>query len=283
MRYERIRKEIAAYNEIARYNLQREIDRLTGALVGERLIARFQEGSPVTGFPEPPLDWVDSRANPVSQLQAYRWLSPIGSTRFLQLGGSGSHAIKAIIGGAGEAWLLTPMTGEGVLARHMASHLGVPSSLNVVGGIGEQLPLRDSSIDRIYGGGTLHHVQLRYGLSEVARVLAPGGRAAFVDPSLNLVYRFLELTRIRNLARERGAQCYPLRVADIYDNAAGFRTVRCLLAGGPLRYATVGLTRILRLRPPLSLSLAMQSTETIVLNKLRLHGLLGGLAVLLEK
>ena len=283
MRYDRIRKEIIAYNDLARQNLEREIERVTSNLIGKDLVVRFQRAAPVEGFPDPPSVWVDSRGSPVSQLDAYRWLSPIRGTRFLQLGGSGSHAIKAVMGGAGQSWLLTPMASEGILGRRMAQHLDLVPSLNVVRGIGERLPFEDASIDRIYGGGTLHHLELGPGLQEIARVLKPGGRAAFTDPNLNPIYRFLEITRIRNLGRERGAQCYPLRTRDVQDRATGFSVVECALSGGPSRYAIVGAIRVLKLRVPFSLSLAVQSVETNVLLKLKLRSLLGSLAVLLEK
>ena len=283
MVYNRIRQEINAYNDIAKQNLGRQIEGVTSALVGKDLIASFRQGAAAEGFPNPPSLWIDSRASPVSQLEAYRWLSPIRGTCFLQLGGSGSHAIKAIIGGVGQSWLLTPMVSEIVLARRMAKHLGVVNRLNVVQGIGEQLPFPDASIDGIYGGGTLHHLQLGAGLKEIARVLKPGGRAAFTDPSLNFIYKILEFTRIRNLGREPGAQCYPLRIDEIYDSASGFRTAKCLLSGGPIRYAIVGATRIFKLPVPVSLSLTVQSIETKILLKLRLHSMLGGLAVLLER
>jgi hypothetical protein len=72
-------------------------------------------------------------------------------------------------------------------------------------------------------------------------------------------------------------------VSDIYANAKGFTAVKCPLAGGLLRYAIVGVTRILKLEVPLSISLALQSVETMILLKLRLRALLGGLAVLLER
>jgi SAM-dependent methyltransferase len=281
--YNRIRKEITAYDEIARRNVETGIESMTRRLVGENLLAQFGKTPVVEGFPYPSSAWLDSQANPVSELDAYKWLAPIKGSDFLQLGGSGSHAIKALIGGANSSSLLTPMAEEGLLAARMAKRLGLSERLDVVQAIGEQLPFADESVDRIFGGGTLHHIQLGEGFREIARILKPGGRAAFVDPNLNFIYRLLEVTRIRELAREDGAQCYPLRVADVRQNATGFRTVKCELAGGPLRYVIVGLTRVLKMNVPISLSLKAQSIETGVLTKLKLKSLLGGLAVLIEK
>ncbi|MDA1348949.1 MAG: class I SAM-dependent methyltransferase [Chloroflexi bacterium] len=238
MSYDRIRDEITAYDAIARDNLQQDIDRLTGNLVGRELVAQYRKASPVQGFPHPHSVWIDSRTSALSQLQAYEWLSPIGGARFVQLGGSGSHAVKAAIGGAGEAWLVTPMAEEAAVARRMAAHVGVGSGLRVIVAIGEELPLANESVDRMYGGGTLHHMEMSHGLREISRVLAPGGRAAFVDPQLNWVYRLLEATRIRGLAREPGARCYPIKETDVYENAGGVQVGGVPAVGRPnsLRY-----------------------------------------------
>ena len=282
MSYDRVRDEIVAYDAIARKNLGQDIERLAASLFGARLVALRKEGTSLNGFPLPASVWIDSRTTAVSQLQSYEWLSPIEGTCFVQLGGSGSHAIKAALAGAGASWLITPMAQEASVARHLAKHLTV-SDLEVVLAIGEELPLADSSVERMYGGGTLHHMDLAKGLREISRVLAPGGRAAFVDPNLNWVYKLLEVTRIRELGRERGARCYPIAEREVYENALGFKTVECRLSGGPLRYATVGLARVLKLRIPLTLAMASQSIETRLLEALRMRSALGGLAILLEK
>ncbi len=165
----------------------------------------------------------------------------------------------------------------------MASYLDLSSRLDVAIGIGEELPFDAGSFDRIYGGGTLHHVNLEQGMPEMARVLAPGGRAGFLDPRLNFIYRILEITKIRDLAREPGAQCYPLSISDVLAAARGFKTIRCELSGGPARYAIVGLGRIFGVNVSLPFSIAIQSAETKLLSLLRLRSMLGSLAVLLEK
>lgn len=46
----------------------------------------------------------------------------------------------------------------------------------------ESLPFQDGAFDLVYGYGVLHHVDYRQALPEVLRVLAPGGRVAFVEP-----------------------------------------------------------------------------------------------------
>ena len=51
-------------------------------------------------------------------------------------------------------------------------------------GDAEQLPLPARSLDAVIGNAVLHHVRLTAGLSEVARVLRPGGRCAFTEPNM---------------------------------------------------------------------------------------------------
>jgi len=46
------------------------------------------------------------------QWDAYNHLAPIRGKRVLQVGGKGIHAIKFILAGVKEAWLLSPMIGE---------------------------------------------------------------------------------------------------------------------------------------------------------------------------
>lgn len=46
----------------------------------------------------------------------------------------------------------------------------------------EKLPFNDESFDFIYGNGVLHHVSLDQTISEIHRVLKPGGKAAFIEP-----------------------------------------------------------------------------------------------------
>ena len=282
MSYERIRKEIEAYDNLAKIRMKRDLAEFSRGFVGPDLLDRFQSGERVE-FPKSSKLWIDSVANAVSQRTAFNWLAPIEGKRYLQLGGSRSHAIKSLIGGADRVSLVTPSAEEGRIANTVARHLGLASKMEVVLGIGEQLPFADGSFDRVYGGGTLHHIALERGLPELNSILAPGGRAGFIEPRLNLIYRILEATKVRDLAREPGAQCYPLAVSDVLENARGFTTCRCELSGGPVRYAIVGLSRILRMSVPLSLSMALQSAETRVLSSLGLSSMLGGLAVLLEK
>jgi SAM-dependent methyltransferase len=140
-------------------------------------------------FPDPIAVWVDSVGSADTQAVAYRHLAPVDGMRVLQLGGSGSHVIKALLAGAAQGVLLSPSLEEVRLGRALADDVGVGDRFVGVVAIGELMPLLDGSVDRIYGGGCLHHTAVEQSVPELARVLAPGGRAAFVDPRDNAIYR----------------------------------------------------------------------------------------------
>ena len=284
MDYERIKAETAAYDDLATARMRAGIGAVARDLVGADLSDRFRQGINVGQFPQPVSWWIDSATDAVAHLAAYKWLSPIEDSLFVQLGGSGSHAIKALMAGARRSVLITPSVEEGQLAREMGTFLGLGGKLEVVIGIGERLPFASGSVDRVFGGGTLHHVNLAEGITELSRVLSAGGRAGFAEPRLNFIYRLFEVTGIRKFVREPGAQCYPLNVSDIMANVEGrFRIAQCQASGGPTRYGIVGLTRGLKIKVPVVAALTAQTYETRILSALRLDSMLGGLAILLEK
>lgn len=53
-RYERIRKEIAAYDDLARLSFERDAQALADRRSGHELLARFRLRRTVEGFPNPP-------------------------------------------------------------------------------------------------------------------------------------------------------------------------------------------------------------------------------------
>ena len=89
------------------------------------------------------------------------------------------------------------------------------------------LPLRDESIDLVYGFAFAHHLPdpERF-LSEVARVLRPGGRCVFMDNAYSPIWQWLKLGWLRplmGLSHRRE----PRSPEDIRDTmAGGFREER---------------------------------------------------------
>ena len=96
---------------------------------------------------------------------------------------------------------------------------------------GEQLALAEGSVELMYGQSVLHHLDLEAARREILRVLAPGGRAVFLEPLIHnpLLQLYRALTPGRRSPDER-----PLSTAEVERLGAGFREARhrefCLLA-----------------------------------------------------
>jgi ubiquinone/menaquinone biosynthesis C-methylase UbiE len=69
------------------------------------------------------------------------------------------------------------------VARRRAAHLHPQGSFDGVAGTVEITGLPGEAFDLIVGKWILHHVELGPALTEMRRLLAPGGRAAFIENS----------------------------------------------------------------------------------------------------
>jgi SAM-dependent methyltransferase len=177
-RYQEAYEEMKHYNAIGNVGADKLDDATLHSLMGRLADVRPDAAT----FPEDAGGWIDSLHDGLSQLEAYRYLTPIEGKSFVQLGGSGSHAVKALLGGARIATLLTPMLGEARQGRALARHYGVADRFNAVVAIGEELPFRAGSVDAVYSGGCIHHMRTEYAFAELDRVLSEGGRFSSVDP-----------------------------------------------------------------------------------------------------
>jgi SAM-dependent methyltransferase len=91
---------------------------------------------------------------------------------------------------------------------------------------GEALPFPDGSFDRVIGKAVLHHLDPVEGASELARVLTPGGRAAFSEPlGMNPLLVFARKHLPYPEKHVRGAD-RPLTHADIADWRRPFAEMR---------------------------------------------------------
>jgi SAM-dependent methyltransferase len=68
------------------------------------------------------------------------------------------------------------------IARKRAEYNGVIERVETVLADATRTPFADDTFDLVHGLGILHHVGLAPGLSEVRRVLKPGGSAVFLEP-----------------------------------------------------------------------------------------------------
>jgi SAM-dependent methyltransferase len=232
------RRWAEAYEEMAFYNSMfgKELDELTTSRL-EPFEAAKAHGRT---FPEPRKIWIDMPYDGQAQRDAFRHLADIRGQRVLQLGGHGSHAINFLLAGAREAWLITPIYGEALFGMALADRLGCSERLRCVIGIGEQIPVKDGCVDAVYAGGCLHHMQTSQAISEVYRVLAPGGKFAAVDPWKTLLHAWG--TKVCG-KREKGVFCKPLtgeRTAPLFTT---FEKAEVRQHGPFLRYLALGLSK----------------------------------------
>jgi len=284
-RHDEINEEIEIYDRLASRD-RVAIEKAAIRLFGETLTAAVREGRNLGRFPEPLSLWVDSVGSADTQFVAYDHLAPLDGTTFLQLGGSGSHAIKALLAGARSAGLLSPSFEEVRLGRALAEYLGVADRFFGVVGIGELVPLSDGCLDRVYGGGCLHHTEIQHSVPELGRLIRPGGKAGFVDPQENPVYSSWShlLGRVRFCGDEEGTHDHPLDTAELRALAEPrFREVEIYASGALARYAVVLAARTVGIAPSVQNAARLFRAERKVLDTLKLGVLYGNMAVMLER
>ncbi len=136
--------------------------------------------------------------------------------------GADLEALAALVRGKTHAHVLDLGCGAGHVSFHVAPHVGdvvaydlSPEMLAVVAraaaerglrniattqGVAENLPFAEQSFDYVFSRFSTHHWRdFDAGLREVARVLKPGGMAAFVDgvsPGLPLLDTYLQAVEV---------------------------------------------------------------------------------------
>lgn len=123
-------------------------------------------------FPHPRDLWMCATYDCLAERDALEYLAPLRGKRVLQIGGQGHHAVQFMLGGAGEAWLVTPVEAEARYVRELARLAGVEVGYKL--GLAEDLPFEAGYFDAIYAGGCAHHFQTEEAFPEIARVLVPG-------------------------------------------------------------------------------------------------------------
>jgi SAM-dependent methyltransferase/uncharacterized protein YbaR (Trm112 family) len=250
------RRYAEAYLEMTHYNRVADAEPAESA---ERRLSRVLTSVPASGpgtasFPDPWQTWLDATFEPASQADAYRHLAPVHGKAVVQLGGKGVQAVKFLLAGARRAWVVSPMLGEVAHARRLARRLGVEDRLRAVVAVAEELPLPDASVDAIYAGGTVHHMVTELALRECARVLAPDGRFAAVEPWKGPLYA----VGIRIFGKQEDVPCRPLtaeRAAPLLD---AFEAAEIVHHGALTRYPLIALSK---LGVPVSLAVVRRLTS----------------------
>jgi SAM-dependent methyltransferase len=237
-RYAEAYEEMEYYNQVSD-NLVRDITRSDSYAH----VNRVQQASPLerTSFPAPPQVWLDAIYDSASQWDAYQHIAPLSGMRVMQLGGQGIHAVKFLVGGADQAWLVTPMLAEARFAVSLAAAFGVESRLRCVVSIAEELPLQDATFDVVYSGGCVHHMVTSLALPEAARVLKDGGRFAAIEPWRAPFYSLG--TRVFG-KREENVFCRPLDQQRVAPLKTAFGWSSTVQHGTFARYFLIALKKL---------------------------------------
>jgi ubiquinone/menaquinone biosynthesis C-methylase UbiE len=165
-------------------------------------------------------------------------IANVAGKRVLEYG-CGTGAAAFAVGAAGGDAVgidISPVAIE--MARDTAAQRGVAERARFKVMNAEALDFPDQSFDRICGSGILHHLDLGRAYPEIARVLAPGGYAVFIEPlGHNPVINWYR----RRTPHLRTEDEHPLLRADLHAASRHFGRVRpeffhlATLAAVPLR------------------------------------------------
>lgn len=230
---------MAVYNEINDSIVDGADDESLAVMMGA-LTPGIDYSKISKSFPDPEEIWIDAKHDSVAQLEAYAFLAPVSHKLFVQLGGSGTHAVKALLAGAKNAFLLTPMIGEARVAMEIAKKYGVDDKLSCVIAVGEELPFIRESIDLVYSGGCFHHMRLDHASVELHRVLNEGGKFSGVDPWKTPLH-----TIGTNIIgkREKSIFCKPITPERLAPMRAQFKNIVVNHHGPLLRYMFLALEK----------------------------------------
>ncbi len=239
-----------AYEEMEYYNSVAKEEAENIEQAESYKIVKMILSSDKPNFLNPKEDWIDAVFDNLSQYDAYSFFEPVENKKCIQLGGKGIHAVKFLLGGASEAWLVTPMIGEVYCGLALAEKFGVKDKLRCVVAVCEELPLQNEMFDFAYSGGCLHHMTTNLAAPEIQRVLMKNGRFAAVDPWKTPWFTIG--TKIFG-KREVDVNCKPLTSKRVQPLKENFTECEIILHGAITRYFFLVLNKF-GLKIPLSLT-----------------------------
>ncbi len=195
----------------------------------------------VLTFPEPAYVWIETGYESLCLLEAYRHLAPVAGGTFMQIGGTGSHAVKMLLAGARRGFLLTPMMAEARYAVRLAEIFGVRDRFAPVLGLGEQIPFAADFFSLAFSFACFHHMRFEYLAGEMHRVLAEGGKFASIDPWKTLLHTVGRRTLGKH---ERSVHCRPVTAERLATLKRRFPDMAVSRHGPLLRYLCLGLRKL---------------------------------------
>jgi SAM-dependent methyltransferase len=137
---------------------------------------------------------------------AHREMGPLLSHRMAEIGcGVGVHAIYLAREGAWVAAVDLSLARLKML-KGVAARMGLNGRIHPICARAEKLPFRDGALDAAYTKASLIHTDLPTALGECRRVLRPGGRGVFCEPTTSnpfarLYRRFCAPAEWKNITR----------------------------------------------------------------------------------
>ncbi|MEL6329420.1 MAG: methyltransferase domain-containing protein [Planctomycetota bacterium] len=229
-------EEMEFYNSVASENaekVKREADYFYGRVL--KLPESEREN-----FPDPKEAWLDASYDCRAQYDAYKHIAPVKDKIVVQLGGSGIAASYFALAGAKECWLLSPMIGEVEFGQLLMEEVGHGDKFRGVVGVGEELPFADGSVDALYSGGCVHHMETATAMPEFRRVLAAGGALAAIDPWKAPLHTFG--TKLLG-KRETSVYCRPIDPRRLEPLHATFEESTDTRYGALTRYPMLALSK----------------------------------------
>ena len=114
---------------------------------------------------------------------AHREMGPLPSRHIAEIGcGVGVHAIYLAREGAWVA-AVDPSVQRLKVLKGVAARMGLNGRIHPICARAERLPFREGALDAAYTKASLIHTDLSAALGECRRVLRPGGRGVFCEPT----------------------------------------------------------------------------------------------------
>ena len=153
------------------------------------------------------------------------FLGDLTGKRILEYGcGMGEMSVRLARSGA-QVSTFDISAGSVDVTKARAELDGLSEQIDARVATAEDLPYEDASFDLVIGKAILHHIDPALGAPPLARVMAPGGRAAFVEPmGMNPVLSFAR-DHVPYPGKNPPGGDKPVNYEEIAAWGAGFSTV----------------------------------------------------------
>lgn len=157
---------------------------------------------------------------------ARRWLAPIAPAWVIDLG-AGLGACAFAMAQAGHFIIAVDTSPARLRAlRERARRVGLERRISVVVGSAEALPFAAASVPALYTKSVLIHTDFERTAAEIARTLAPGGRAALIEPTTGNPFVNLYRATLAPKAWRAITRYFTPEIQAIYIQAEGVRAPR---------------------------------------------------------